>query len=155
MENTIFFAPAAQASPPPGALSGSEATLSGAGALRFFIVEDSPLVRGRLVEMLESLDRVVVVGEAARVPEAVEGILATRPDAGLLDLHLADGGEGLDVLRAVRALAPATEFIVLTNHSEPQYRRASAAAGAQHFLDKSGETHRIRQIAAELAAARP
>jgi DNA-binding NarL/FixJ family response regulator len=62
----------------------------------------------------------------------------------LLDLQLASG-TGIDVLRQVHGQVPDTVFIVLTNHSSPQYRRICLAAGATHFVDKS-ETPAVRQI---------
>ena len=66
-----------------------------------FIVDDSPSIRVRLVEMLAHMEDVTVVGEAASATEAVAGILRTRPDSVLLDLNLM-GRTGLDVMREVR-----------------------------------------------------
>jgi DNA-binding NarL/FixJ family response regulator len=83
----------------------------------------------------------------------VDGILRTHPDSVLLDLNLM-GKSGMDVLRAVHPQAPDIVFIVLTNHSEPQYRRACARAGARYFLDKSTEFERVREVIAEIAATR-
>jgi len=59
-----------------------------------------------------------------------------RVDVALLDLHLR-GGTGFGVLRAISSgelghVVP----IVLTNHDLGEYRRAAAALGARHFLDK-------------------
>jgi DNA-binding NarL/FixJ family response regulator len=44
--------------------------------------------------------------------------------------------------------------VVLSNHSELQYRRACARAGAAHFLDKSTEFERVPGIIATIAATR-
>jgi DNA-binding NarL/FixJ family response regulator len=118
-----------------------------------FIVDDSASIRVRLAEMLGRLADVTVVGEAASAPEAIAGILRTRPDSVLLDLNLM-GHTGLDVLRSVRPRAPEIVFIVLTNHSEPQYRQASLGAGAHYFLDKSQDFEQIRELIAEIAATR-
>ncbi len=75
------------------------------------------------------------------------------PDSVLLDLNL-KGRSGIEVLRAVRAQAPGIVFVVLTNHAEPQYRRACTLAGAAYFLDKSTEFDRVRDVIAEIAATR-
>lgn len=120
---------------------------------RVYIVEDSTAIRARLTEMLSRMDRVSVVGEAGNAREAVAGILRIRPDSVLLDLNLM-GRTGIDVMRSVRPAAPEIVFIVLTNHSEPQYRRACAEAGAAYFLDKSREFDRVREVIAEIAATR-
>lgn len=115
-----------------------------------FIVDDSASIRMRLAEMLGGIPDVIVVGEAACAPEAIAGILHTRPDSVLLDLNLM-GHTGLDVMRAVRPTAPGIVFVVLTNHSESQYRAASMEAGASYFLDKSRDLERVRDVIAEIA----
>jgi DNA-binding NarL/FixJ family response regulator len=120
---------------------------------RVYIVEDSAPIRARLSEMLSRMDRVSVVGEAASAREAVAGILRVRPDSVLLDLNLT-GRTGIDVMRSVRPKAPEIVFVVLTNHAEPQYRRAATDAGAAYFLDKSNEFDRVREVIAEIAATR-
>ena len=118
-----------------------------------FIVDDSTSIRVRLNDMLRRMHDVSVVGEAASASAAVEGILSLRPDSVLLDLNLM-GHSGMDVLRTVHDRAPDIVFVVLTNHSEPQYRRACARAGARYFLDKSTEFERVRDVIAEIAATR-
>jgi DNA-binding NarL/FixJ family response regulator len=119
-----------------------------------YIVEDSAPIRSRLTEMLQRIEGVRVVGEAANAPNAVVDILSLRPDSVLLDLNLA-GSNGMQVLEAIHGLAPEIAFIVLTNHAEPQYRAACARAGASYFLDKSTEFNRVPSVIAEIAAVRP
>ncbi len=109
-----------------------------------FLVEDSLPIRERLVALLAGTQTITVVGEADSPQRAVEGILRTRPDSVVLDIHLA-GGSGLEVLKAVRSRAPGTVFIVLTNHPDSQYRRVFADAGASAFLDKSTQFDQIAQ----------
>jgi len=109
-----------------------------------FIVEDSPAIRARLVELLNTIDDVRVVGEADTPAGAVKGIFETLPDCVVLDIQLI-GGTGIEVLRAVNPLAPDIGFIVLTNHATPQYRRFYMEAGARWFFDKTEEFERIRE----------
>jgi len=118
-----------------------------------FIVDDSAAIRTRLVEMLERTEGVVVVGEASNAHEAIAAILRLHPDSVLLDLNLF-GHPGIDVLKAVHGVSPDIAFIVLTNHAEPQYRRACTHAGARYFLDKSREFARVPEVIAEIASAR-
>jgi DNA-binding NarL/FixJ family response regulator len=118
-----------------------------------FIVDDSTSIRLRLNEMLRHMGDVAIVGEADSATAAVDGILRTHPDSVLLDLNLM-GKSGMDVLRIVHPQAPDIVFVVLTNHSEPQYRRACARAGARYFLDKSTEFERVREVIAEIASTR-
>jgi DNA-binding NarL/FixJ family response regulator len=120
---------------------------------QLYIVDDSAAIRHRLVDMFSRMDSVRVVGEAADAPKAVVDILALRPETVLLDLDLGTSS-GMQVLRAVVPQMPEVTFVVLTNHSEPQYRRACQRAGAAYFLDKSTEFDQVRQVVAEIASAR-
>lgn len=117
-----------------------------------FIVDDSPSMRVRLSELLDEIDGVDVVGEAGTPSDAISGILRIHPRYVLLDYQL-EGGTGLDVLRAVHPQDPGVVFIVLTNHATPQYRHACLEAGARHFLDKSSEFGRIKDVIAGLESA--
>ena len=117
-----------------------------------FIVDDSPWIRERLAQALAPLPGVTLVGEAACAADAVAGILRTRPDSVVLDLNLM-GRSGLDVMRAICPEIPGIAFVVLTNHSESQYRDACLKAGARYFLDKSEEFERVPGVIAEIAAS--
>ena len=123
------------------------------GNTSVFIVDDSASIRSRLADMLSTVDGISVVGEAANAGEAIDAILHFRPDSVLLDLNLM-GRSGIEVLRAVRPQAPEIVFVVLTNHAEPQYRKACAKAGAAYFLDKSCDFERVPDVIAEIAATR-
>ena len=117
-----------------------------------YIVEDSAPIRVRLAELLAAMQGVRLVGESASASDAIAGILRTRPDSVLLDLKLMDR-TGLDVMHAVRPKAPEITFVVLTNHSESQYRDACMEAGARYFLDKSQDFGRVPAVLAEIAAS--
>lgn len=123
-----------------------------AAPIGIFIVDDLPSMRDRLREFLAEIDGVRIVGEAATTDAAIAGILATRPDCVVLDYQLADG-TGVKVLRVVRAAAPRTAFVVLTNHATAQHREICLASGARYFLDKSTEFGRLPAAIAEIGAA--
>ena len=114
-----------------------------------FIVEDSASIRERLHGLLDEIEGVSVVGEAETPAKAVEGILRTRPDGVVLDVQLI-GGTGVEVLRQVHPKAPGVVFIVLTNHPNPQYRKACLDAGASYFLDKNTDMARVTELVGNL-----
>lgn len=116
-----------------------------------YIVEDSASIRERLVDMLGDIEGVTVVGEADTPHAALEGILRTRPDSVVLDIHLV-GGTGIEVLRQGHLRSPGTVFIVLTNHPNAQYRRVCMEAGAAYFFDKSSEIAKVREVIEGLGA---
>jgi DNA-binding NarL/FixJ family response regulator len=113
-------------------------------AMRVFVVEDSPVVCERLQEMVADIDGACAIGTAAGAKAAIAAILAAQPDVVMLDLRLAQGS-GLDVLRALRAQAPAIGVYMLSNFSDAPYRRFAARLGALDFFDKSTEFERVRE----------
>ena len=120
---------------------------------KVFIVEDSPSVRSRLVELVGAIDGMRVVGEAEFPAAAVSGIGETQPDCVVLDYRLI-GGTAVDVLRAVHPGSPEIAFVVITNHPTAQYRRVCVDAGASWFLDKSTEFGKLKEVIAECVATR-
>jgi DNA-binding NarL/FixJ family response regulator len=119
--------------------------------LNVMLVEDSPVVRERLVEMLDAEPDVSIIAEYADASSAIDGIRkGHQPHAILLDIKLA-GSSGMQVMQVVATEAPEIAVIVLTNYAEPQYRARFLAAGALEVLDKSNEFHRVPLLLRELA----
>jgi DNA-binding NarL/FixJ family response regulator len=118
--------------------------------LNVFLVEDSPLVLQRLAKLLETVPDTKVVGHAANAQAAIRGILDTKPDVVVLDLHLAPGS-GFDVLSAVHPSLPDTDIFVLSNFSSQPYRRQAHRLGARDFFDKSHDFERVRDAIAARA----
>ena len=122
------------------------------GDVKVFVVEDSALVRERLIEMIREIEGVDVVGEADSYGTAVAGIMSTHPDVAILDVSLAEGN-GIEVLAHVKPRLPGLRGIVLTNYNSPQHLKASADAGAEYFLDKSVDFERIAEILRQMMVA--
>jgi DNA-binding NarL/FixJ family response regulator len=120
--------------------------------MKVFVVEDSAIVRERLIEMILEVDGVEIVGEADSYGTAVDGIMASQPDVAILDISLAEGS-GIDVLAHVKPRLPGLRGIMLTNYTSPQHLRASAEAGAEYFLDKSVDFERIAEILEQMIAS--
>jgi DNA-binding NarL/FixJ family response regulator len=118
--------------------------------MQIFIVEDSPAIRERLIEMLDAVPGADVIGQAVAADAAIRHILEQRPDVVLCDLHLAEGS-GFDVLRAVRPQAPDIDFYMLSNFAASPYRELAERLGAREFFDKSREFERVREIIARRA----
>jgi DNA-binding NarL/FixJ family response regulator len=102
--------------------------------VRVFVVDDHAMVRaGVRAELGASLD---VVGEAADVPTAVEGIRATKPDVVLLDVHLPGGG-GRAVLETLRAELPDVRWLALSVSDAAEDVIAVIRAGARGYVTKT------------------
>ncbi|QJR13458.1 response regulator [Usitatibacter palustris] len=122
--------------------------------LQALIVEDSPPIAERLVEMLSIPGRVEVAATAATEKEAIAACGGRVFDLAIVDLQLAQG-TGFGVIRRLRADAGKhTCIIVLTNHAVPALRMASYEAGADHFLDKSKDVPVVTRVVDDLLAAR-
>lgn len=117
--------------------------------MKVFLVEDAPLLRDRLTALIDSIGA-STVGHADGAREAIDAILAARPDAVVLDLHLKEGN-GFDVLRAVAKAAPEIAFFVLTNHPIESFRAVATRLGARGFFDKSTEFEKLREVLASRA----
>ena len=119
--------------------------------MKVFIVEDSPAICERLVEMVEAAHGHTVVGRAENFDDAVAGIAQSRPDVAIFDIRLSHGS-GIDALVEAKRGTPGLFGIVMSNYATAQHRKASADAGAEYFLDKSADFERIPEILSILAA---
>jgi two-component system OmpR family response regulator len=125
--------------------------------LSVLLVEDSRVLAERLRETLLSVPGVQLAGTVDSEADAVAALQRQPVDVVLLDLHLRQG-TGFGVLRAITSdQVKKTVVIVLTNYDLAEYRRAAAALGARHFLDKLRDFDRLpillQQIGAETADA--
>src|SRR5262245_12524253 len=143
--------------------AASPATRPGAGAvrkngspgkpLRILLVEDSPLLRGRLENMLSQHAAFKVTGLAAAETEAIEKLDTVPYDVIVVDVELRPGS-GIGVIRQARARNKDKSndsgnhvwIIVLTNYDLPTVRERCMQAGADHFLDKMREIDQLIPI---------
>lgn len=121
--------------------------------VKVFLADDSSLIRARVAAMLGQCE-IAVVGQGETPQDCIDGILARHPDVVVLDVQL-EGGQGLEVLRAVRAAAPEIAFVVFSNNSGAAYRKRYLEAGAASFLDKTAEFDQLVQAVADAASAVP
>ncbi len=120
-------------------------------AVRVFLVEDHPIIRDHIAELVRSVAGTQVVGTADEPESACAGIGLTQPDIVVVDLQLKSGTSGLAVLRWLREHAPGIAAVVLTNAIYPQMKEACLKLGARLVLDKSSEALRVRDAVRELA----
>jgi len=115
--------------------------------LRVFVVEDSELIRKRIIENIDTMGGFEVVGFAESAEDAVKSISELRPDIVITDIQLKEGS-GIDVVRKVRAspYVPRPRIFVLTNYAFPEYKRQCSVAGADEFFDKSSEYDRFLSL---------
>ena len=105
------------------------------GSARVLIVDDHPIVRQGLAQVLEQESDLVVCGEADTAEEALDAIAAKKPDVVIVDLLLKDGN-GLDLIKTLRSIRPDLPILVLSMHDESLYAERALRAGAQGYIMK-------------------
>ncbi|WP_280138593.1 response regulator transcription factor [Blastococcus sp. DSM 46786] len=101
---------------------------------RVFVVDDHAMVRTGVRAELGA--DVTVVGEAADVGTAIEGIRGARPDVVLLDVHMPGGG-GRAVLEALRGELPEVKWLALSVSDAAEDVIAVIRAGARGYVTKT------------------
>ena len=119
--------------------------------LRVVIVDDSAVIRQRLVDLLEDVGGVQVVDVATDGHEGLEAVLTLSPDVVILDIRM-PGMSGIDLLQALRHREVSPVLIVLTNFPYPAYRKRCKELGAQYFFDKSTEFPAAVEVLQALAS---
>jgi two-component system invasion response regulator UvrY len=103
--------------------------------IRILLVDDHPVVRHGIRQILIDGLRAVTVGEASDVPTASARLRTDAWDVVVLDLTL-PGASGLDLLKEIRRERPALPVLVLSMHPAAQFARRVLSAGASGYLTK-------------------
>lgn len=123
-------------------MKDGEAPRAASQVLRFFLVEDSELIRQNLISTLEELLDMRVQGVAedgAGAQTWLEADEETHPcELIVIDIFL-KRGTGLELLRQAREKRPRARRVVFTNYATPDMRRRCKELGADQVFDKSSE----------------
>jgi DNA-binding NarL/FixJ family response regulator len=118
---------------------------------RILIVDDHPIVRLGIRQMLAAERDFEVCGEAESPEAARQLIKCARPDLVIVDLSLAEG-TGLDLIRSLREALPTLPVLVLSMHDEALFAERVLRAGARGYIMKreaiTGLVGAIRQVLA-------
>lgn len=111
-------------------------------SVRIFLVDDHPLVREWLGQLLRGEPGFEIVGQAEDVAGALVAIRQQMPDIAIVDLSLR-GGSGIDLIKELRQTMPTVQVIVLSMHEELAQVERSLRAGAAGYVMKRESTTRI------------
>lgn len=112
--------------------------------IKIFLVDDHPLVREWLTNLLNQQPDFQVCGETGNAPEALQHITGARPDIAVVDLMLASGS-GIELIKSLRASQPNVAVLVLSMHDEKLYAERALRAGAGGYIMKSEATQKVIQ----------
>jgi DNA-binding NarL/FixJ family response regulator len=105
--------------------------------IRVMIVDDHPVMRGALRNMLETRNNLMIVAEADGGQAALELFRSAQPDVILMDGSMPDMN-GMETTRRLRQLAPAAKVIGLTLYEQTTYLEEMISVGASGYVLKTG-----------------
>src|SRR6266496_3178313 len=110
--------------------------------VRVLIVDDHPVLRRGLAQLVNQDPRLVVCGEAEDAPKAIRAIETLLPDFVIIDIALKHGN-GLELLKTIKPHFPALPVLVLSMHDELLYAERALRAGALGYLMKDESPERV------------
>jgi DNA-binding NarL/FixJ family response regulator len=123
-------------------------------AKRIVIVDDHPLFRKGLEQLIHSEDGFAVCGEANNAPEAMDVIRKLNPDLAIVDLSL-PGANGIELIKNIRAEFSKLPILVLSMHDESLYALRALRAGAEGYVMKHEAMTNVIQAIREVFNGRP
>ncbi len=106
------------------------------------LVDDHPLVREWLANLINQQADLQVSGDAESAPKALQMIGEVQPDIAIVDLSM-EGGSGLELIKDIKASHPEVVVIVLSMHDEAIYAERALRAGARGYIMKREATKRV------------
>jgi DNA-binding NarL/FixJ family response regulator len=110
--------------------------------IRLLIVDDHPIFRDGMSQLLESTPGFAVVGEGSSGEEAIRLVAELEPDVVLMDIGM-PVMNGIEATRAVLQLQPSVRVLVLTMYEEPESVFAALRAGARGYVLKDASADDI------------
>ena len=102
---------------------------------KILVVDDHPLVRAGLMQLINREPGLAVVAEAGSPREAMAELARTKPDLIVVDITMKDGG-GLEFIKDVRAVHGEIPMLVVSMHDEMVYAERALRAGASGYIMK-------------------
>ena len=96
---------------------------------RILVVDDHPMVRDGLLRLISQQTDLVWCGEAGTVLETQIEVAKHKPDLVILDLRI-KGGDGLELIKSLKAQFPALRILILSQYGAPIYVERALRAGA-------------------------
>jgi DNA-binding NarL/FixJ family response regulator len=116
---------------------------------RLMLVDDHPIVRHGLAQMIAREPDMEVCGEASNAGEALQLIASSQPDLVIVDLTLQDG-DGIELIKDIKARHEPIKMLVSSMHDETLYAERALRAGAAGYINKAASreqvTGAIRQV---------
>ncbi len=109
---------------------------------RVLVVDDHPIVRQGLAQMVNREPDLVICGEAEEAAGALQAIIDGKPDILIVDISL-NGPDGLDLLKSIRMRYPGLPVLILSMHDESIYAERALRAGANGYIMKHEAAEKV------------
>jgi DNA-binding NarL/FixJ family response regulator len=109
---------------------------------RVFIIDDHPLVCEWVANLINQQKDMAVCGEAATAPEALQAVIAMKPDVAMVDISLKNSS-GIELIKDLQRLCPQVAVLVLSMHEESHYAERALRAGARGYVMKTEATRKV------------
>lgn len=109
---------------------------------KVLIVDDHPLVREGLADLINKEKDIVVCGWAKDIPQTIKAIEKLKPDVVTVDISL-ENASGLDLMKDIKASFPGLPVLVLSMHQESIYAERAIRAGAKGYITKQEATKKV------------
>lgn len=103
--------------------------------MRVLLVDDHPILRRGLAQMINAEPDLMVCGEAEDAPKAFEAAGALQPDIAIVDISLKNGN-GIELIKNLKARYPELPTLVLSMHDESLYAERALRAGSLGYVMK-------------------
>ena len=121
---------------------------------RIVLIDDHPLFRKGLEQLITSSDGFTVCGEAGNAAQGLSALRKLEPDLTIIDISL-PGANGIELIKNIRAEFPKLPVLVLSMHDESLYALRSIRAGAQGYIMKQEALESVVRALNEIMAGRP
>jgi DNA-binding NarL/FixJ family response regulator len=118
-----------------------------------FIVDDHPLLRRGLAELINREPDMVFCGEAEDSPSAMKQIIQIKPDLVIVDISL-KGYNGIELIKNIKAFDQKIQVLVLSMHDESIYAMRVLKAGAKAYVMKQEVTEKVMDAVRRIRAGK-
>jgi DNA-binding NarL/FixJ family response regulator len=108
---------------------------------RILIVDDHPIVRRGLAQIINDQPDLEVCGQAESQAEALKLLVETEPELIIVDVSLKDGS-GIELIKQIKSRLPDAKMLVSSMHDESLFAERALRAGAMGYIDKQEATER-------------
>lgn len=111
---------------------------------RVLLVDDHPVVRDGLAQLIRGEADLTVCGEVGSAEEALDSVNRLEPDLAIVDISLG-GVNGIELIKNIKAIRPALVVLVLSMHDESHFAERALRAGASGYVMKREARDHIMQ----------